>query len=91
MLGITGILCIGGMIFGDRLAVVKRLFAWYWTITLIGAWGAIFLGAWDLFDVARQSVLRRRKLLQNHFSDEEFLRKFRKRAAEKERREGPLS
>ena len=41
------------------------------------------LAVWDIFDVARQSARQRRKMIEEHFSDEKFLREIRDKVAEK--------
>ena len=78
----VALLVIGG-IWWDELRARPKLFAYLWSITLLGAWLGIMLAVWDVLDVARQSARQRRKMIEEHFSDENFLREIREKAAEK--------
>ena len=87
LLTVTILMCIGGVIFWDALAAARKLFVWYWTLTFLGAWGGIAMAVWDFLDIARQSAVRRRELLHDHFTDEDFLRQLRERTGERKKSE----
>ncbi len=79
---LTIALLIVGGVWWDELKAHPKLFAYLWTITLLGAWLGIILAVWDILDVARQSATQRRKMMEEHFSDEKYLGELREKASE---------
>lgn len=87
LLGLTLLLCVGGLIGWEALVAHPRVFVWHWTIAALGAWGGVLLALWDIFSIARGARLARRKLAEEHFHDETFLRALQEAATKKQKKE----